>query len=163
MHEIITHQFIGYRLHVQYHATAEDRRQQRIHVRSQQHDHCILRRFLQRFQDCILRLGRHLLCLVHNIDLIRAAVRFDGDIVVDLRTNIIYADGIGLLMADIDNVRLVVRQRLLTGMAFLTRLGSALFTLQGHGKYSGNKFFAGGFFTVDDISMGNLLRRNGVL
>ena len=28
MHEIITHQFIGYRLHVQYHTTAEDRRQQ---------------------------------------------------------------------------------------------------------------------------------------
>jgi len=37
------------------------------------------------FQDCILRLGRHLLCLVHNIDLIRAAVRLDGDIVVDMK------------------------------------------------------------------------------
>ena len=94
---------------------------------------------------------------------IRAAVRLDGNIVVNLRTNIIYADGIRLLMADIDNIRLIVRQRLFTGMTFLTRLGSALFTLQGHGKYSGNKFFAGGFFTVDDISMGNLLRRNGVL
>ena len=66
---------------------------------------------------------------VHNIDLIRAAVRLDGDIVVDLRTNIIYADGIRLLMADIDNIRLIVRQRLLTGMTFLTGLRAAFFTL----------------------------------
>ena len=34
-----------------------------------------------------------------------------------------------LLMADIDNIRLIVRQRLLTGMTFLTGLRAAFFTL----------------------------------
>ena len=163
LHQIVSHQIVRYRLHVQYHATAENRRQQRIHVRSQQHDHCILGRLLQCFQDCILRLGRHLLCLIHNIDLIRAAVRLDGDIVVDLRTDIVHADGIRLLVADVNDVRLIVRQRLLTGMTFLAWLRSALFTLQGHGEYSGNEFLAGRLFTVNNISMGNLFRRNGIL
>lgn len=125
VHKIVPHQIIRHRLHVQYHAAAEDRRQQSIHIGGQQHDHCVLGRLFQRFQDRILRLGRHLLCLVHNIDLIGTAVWLDGDIIVDLRTNIVYADGIRLLMADIDNIRLIVRQRLFTGMTFLTGLCAA--------------------------------------
>ena len=87
----------------------------------------------------------------------------NADIVIDLTANIFYADGIRLFMSDVNNIRLVITHSLLTGMAFTTRLCLPFFTLQCHCKDTGNKLFAGVAFSIDNIRMRNLIRRNRIL
>ena len=163
LHQIFLDKLICHRLHIQDDAAAENGRQKRIYIRCQQQNNRIGRRFLQGFQNRVLRLRCHLLRLVDNINLIGTAVGLDAHIVIDLRTDVIDTDGIRLFMCHMNNIGMVVRQRLLAGMTFLTRLRPLLFTLQRHSKDPRNELLAGGFLTVDDVRMGNLSRPDRIL
>ena len=96
-------------------------------------------------------------------NLIGAAVGFDPHVIIDLRTDVVDTDGIRLFMRHMNNIGMVVRQRLFAGMTFLTRLRPLLFTLQRHSKDPRNELLAGGFLTIDDVRMGNLSRSDRIL
>jgi hypothetical protein len=55
-----------------------------------------------------------------------------------------------------DDIRVIVRQCLPTGMALSAGICLSPLALDRHGKNAGDKFLAGGFFAVYDVCVGNL-------
>ena len=167
LHQIFFHQLICHRAHVQNHTPALNGGQQCLQTGGQDHDDAVFRRLLQGLQQCILCLHGHLLALTDDINLVRTAVRLDGHIIVDLGTDVVYTDGVGLFMYQPDNIRLILRECLLTGTAFLTGLNPLtavlLFTLQRHGKELCYKFFSRTALAVDNICMGNFSQTDRIL
>ena len=68
-----------------------------------------------------MRLGRHLLRLIHDIDLVGAGIGLHAHVAADLHAHVVHADRVRLFMGNLDDVGMVVGQRLLAGMASLAR------------------------------------------
>ena len=99
----------------------------------------------------------------NNVDLIWTAVWFYCDVIVDLCTNIIYGNRIWLLMLQINDIRLVLIQRLSAGMTFHTWFRSLFLTLQCHCKCFCDHFLSAEIRSIQNICMGNLSHRNCIL
>ena len=164
MHQKLLNLAVLNRLHIQDNTPAQYCRQKRIYIRRENQYNHILRRLLQCFQQSILGLNRHLLALIHNINFLRAAVRFNCHSPINLTANILHSDGSRLLMGNKNNIRLVASQSLLTGMAFLAWFNPLpALTLQSHCKGFGYKFFSGIFLPINNISMRYLIHCYGIL
>ena len=97
-----------------------ERLKQHIQCIRQEQDNRIFRRLLNGLQKCILRLHGHLLSFIYNINFIFAAVRFDHNIVVDLFTDIIYTNTVGLLMRNPLYIRVIAAVKLMACPAHIT-------------------------------------------
>ena len=142
LHKVLLHKLILDIPQLHHHAPGPDRRQERIRILRKEHDHRILRRFLDRLKERVLGLYAHKIRVRDDIDLILTAVRADHDIVIYLHTDIVHADRIGLLVGNPDNIRLVAAESLSARLALPACISVfvPVLALKAHSKQIGKQF-----------------------
>ena len=156
LHQIFLHKTVIHHLQIQTHTSGTDRRKKTVDIACQQHDHRIFRRFLDSFQNGILRLHCHHLRIRNDINLIRTAVRLDIHITHNLVTHLVNADASRLLMSYCNDIRMILADHLLTGITSHTRFRLSRFALQRCRKSPRTKLLAGSRFPCKNIRVGYL-------
>ena len=133
-HQIVLNLPVLQRLQLQLHAAGQDRGQKRLRVGGEKQDHRVGGLLLDGLKQSVLGLHGHLLRLVHNVDLVGAAVGLHLNGIVDLPPHIVHADAGRFLMGHVDQVRMVPGHHLLAGVALAARVRLPLLAEQGQGE-----------------------------
>ena len=156
-HQILLHLFIRHRFHIQRHTPGQNRRQQCGRIHGKQNNNRIKRRLFYSFQQSILCLHSKLFRLRHNINFIFAAIWLYLNVIHQLLPDLIYADAIWFLMHYPYNIRVISALSLPAGSAFPTGILLFPFALQHLGKSRSQQLFSRTLFSIDNISMRNLI------
>ena len=95
--------------------------------------------------------------MINDIHLIRPLVRLYHNGIIDLFSDIIHTDRVGLLMRHPDNIRVIAALCLTAGMTGVARIRPSLFTQQRCRKQIRQQLLAGSALSVQYIRMRYLI------